>query len=160
MGWTNMKTWVSELFTAADVNTYLGANITDLHRRTTLHWEQVVTSESTTSTTYTNLATVGPAVTNVEVGQSGRVLITLTSSLSHASGGICVMGYEFSGATTGSASDSFALSGSSPAGLRMSATYVQASLNPGMHTFTAKYRTNGGTATFAGRNIIVLPLSA
>jgi len=40
-----------------------------------------------------------------------------------------------------------------------SATYVVSGLYTNSpHTFTAKYRTGGGTETFANRSIIVIPL--
>jgi len=42
--------------------------------------------------------------------------------------------------------------------VQASATFYVTGLTPGTYTFTAKYRTTGGTATFANRNIIVQPL--
>ena len=42
--------------------------------------------------------------------------------------------------------------------IQASATYFVTGLSAGSHTFTALYRETGGTAAFANRNIIVIPM--
>ena len=66
---------------------------------------EVLTSQTTTSTSYTDLATVGPAVT-VTTGTSAIVLITTQASPSVQGPNAC-MSCAVSGATTIAASDSF-----------------------------------------------------
>jgi hypothetical protein len=39
-----------------------------------------------------------------------------------------------------------------------SATFYVSTLSAGTHTFVAKYRATGGTATFANRTVTVIPL--
>jgi hypothetical protein len=41
---------------------------------------------------------------------------------------------------------------------KASATFVLSGLTPGSTTFTAEYRTNGGTATIQNRSIWVIPI--
>jgi hypothetical protein len=70
---------------------------------------EVLTSQTTTSTSYTDLATVGPAVT-VTTGTSAIVLITTQASPSVQGPNAC-MSCAVSGATTIAASDSFSSRG-------------------------------------------------
>ena len=78
----------------------------------------VATSETTTSSSFTDLATPGPAVT-VTIGASGMALVVVTAALANNT----INDY------------------------------------PGSTTFTAKYEIiTGGTATFADREISVIPL--
>ena len=120
------------------------------------------TSQTTTSTSYTNLTTVGPQVT-VEIGPRGTAIVMLTAQAMTNSNGVeCFMGFDVSGATTVSANDDQALtsatrnSGDTP---KSSATFWVSGLNAGSNTFTARYRTTSGTATFADRNIVVIPVN-
>lgn len=120
----------------------------------------VATSQTTTSTSYTDLSTAGPAVT---VTTGSYALVIIGGRLSDGSAGQwAYMGFAVSGATTTAAADATAL------GFGQSATtvdsFVQASqvflvaLTPGSNVFTAKYRVTGGTGTFINRNITVIPL--
>src|SRR5690606_7794127 len=109
----------------------------------------------------TNLTTAGPAVT-VETGE--RALVLIGGILESASDASAIMSFEVSGATTLSAADSRAASDavgvSTPLRL-VNAVYLD-SLTPGVNVFTAKYRRSAagsGSATFAGRTIIVIPLA-
>ena len=120
----------------------------------------VATSETTTSTTYADLATVGPAVTGT-VSSSGKALVTLTAQLSNSNNNrLCFMGFAVSGATTVAAADAQAILYTSSAGnanAQMSATYLVNGLVAGSNTFTAKYRASNNTCTFLNRNMIVTP---
>jgi hypothetical protein len=75
------------------------------------------------------------------------------------------MGFAVSGATTLAASDAQSLvagilggGGAPRPDMQGSATYLVTGLTAGSNTFTAKYRVDGSTGTFANRNIIVIPL--
>jgi len=115
----------------------------------------VATQESTSSTSYVNLTTSGPAVT-VTVSSSGKALVTLTGALNNTTG-TCYMAFAVSGATTSSASDTLAVS-AGPSPEQMSATYLVTGLTAGSNTFTAKYRSSDGSSCqFSSRNVIVIP---
>lgn len=118
----------------------------------------VTTSQTTSSSSYGNLSTTGPAVT-VNISSSGQAMVTLTSQSSEANIMGCFMAFAVSGNTTVSASDTQSLLTetyqSNPT--QGSATYLVTGLTAGSNTFTAKYRANGETCTFANRSIIVIP---
>jgi hypothetical protein len=119
----------------------------------------VVTTETTTSTTYTDLATVGPAVTLV-VPASGRVIVTVTGGMLNSTGSNPgYMAFAMSGANTSTGNDSTALNLLGNGFQKASASFVLSGLTPGSTTFTAKYRTTGGTETFQNRSIWAIPLS-
>lgn len=116
-------------------------------------------SESTTSTSYTNLTTPGPAVT-VTTG----VLAILSYSCDMAAG--AVNGYatatvEISGATTVAAGLLYAIEHQGmPTGsvnMRLGATFL-VPLTAGSNTFTMKYKSDAGSGIFSRREISVLPL--
>jgi len=122
----------------------------------------VLTSQSTTSTTYTDLATVGPTVT-LTTGTS--VIVCITSNMSDVgnTAGFFRASFDVSGATTRAASDDEALvvAGTNIAGdpfSTLSRTVVITGLTAGSNVFTMKYKTASGTAGFSSRNIVVIPL--
>jgi hypothetical protein len=127
----------------------------------------VGTSETTTTTTYTNLATVGPAVT-VNVSPTGMALVILTSLLMNGTEGDgCAMGFAVSGPgpTSSPAADSQALVYVNNEGnhfaarlKQISAVYLVTGLAEGSNTLTAQYRAvTGGTCTFGNRGLIAIP---
>lgn len=107
-----------------------------------------------------DLATVGPSV-NVTVGNSGRLLVQLTSGITTPAGGQGKVGFDISGATTVAATAFAALiAGGEPGQTainQMGATYLVTGLNAGAHTVTAKYQATGGTITFYARTLAVQP---
>ncbi len=120
------------------------------------------TSETTTSATYTDLATVGPTVT-VTTGVSAWVYVSAfanngTDSTSNS------WAYEISGATSSAANDNhrgiYVREGSTTGttGGRLTAVSLRTGLTAGVNTFTTKYKTSGGTASFQDRAIAVFPL--
>jgi hypothetical protein len=118
----------------------------------------VSTNETSASTSYTDLATGGPAVT-VTTGTSALVIVTATAG--DATGGAGVYtGYAVSGASTVGASDARALLIPSQGvnNLGASATYMQTGLTAGSNVFTAKYRVTAGTGSWLNRGITVFPL--
>lgn len=123
---------------------------------------RVATLESTTSTIFTDLATVGPAVT-VDIGAAGRALVIVsTNSYGNTNGTTCSMAFAITGATTRAAAETEgALVNYSDTGgltqMQASAAYLVTGLTPGSTTFTAKYASNG-TGNFRRRQIVVIPL--
>ncbi len=119
----------------------------------------VATSQTTTSTSYTDLATVGPAVT-VTTSTSALVFPQAAMSNATASAGAFIS-YGITGATTVSAADTWAASCESAAAndvYRLGVVQLHTGLNPGSNTFTSKYRVTAGTGTFVNRHIAVIPL--
>jgi hypothetical protein len=111
-------------------------------------FDQVIEFESTTSTTYTDLATPGPEVT-VVVGQSGRVIVTagayIVSTVDNQTvdvalsidGGTAVFWAAVENLTGGAIGGSFSHSEL----LEHGQPWVGAlDLSPGEHTFRLKYR--------------------
>lgn len=113
-------------------------------------------SETTASTTYTDLATAGPSVT----------LSTGTTALVHLSGlitagatsAVSLMSVAVSGATTIAAVDTRAVFTSSSSGsfqIAAGRTVVIGGLTAGTNTFTIKYRVTASTGTFEARELFV-----
>ena len=120
---------------------------------------KVATSQNTTSTSYTDLATSGPAVT-LTTGTKALVIITCASANTDINR-TCLMSYAVSGATTIAASDSIAAinqNSSQTSTMRYSSASVP-TLTAGSNTFTAKYAVNAGTGTFSDREIFVINLA-
>lgn len=119
--------------------------------------------EGTTSTTYTDLTTAGPSVT-AYVGASGQVLVMLSAQIICDAGTQGSMSFAISGASTQSASDfrgarRYNGTASNETLFTSTANIVQViNLASGSTTFTAKYRTSGGSATFVNRSLIVIPM--
>ncbi len=121
--------------------------------------QQVLTAETTTSTTYADLATAGPAVT-VDVPPSGVVRVDLRARLRNSTPTtFAFMGFELSGANTAAADDDYALGVQQPDGtnamMQVGIPFIIAGLTPGETTFTCKYRVTANTGTFQRRGIIV-----
>jgi len=120
----------------------------------------VATSQNTATTSFTDLGTVGPAVT-LDTGT--KALITLTGQLSqNNASGIAAMGFAVSGASTIAAADPnsvWCFLASTTAAASMTMTFAITSLTGGSNTFTAKYKAGtAGTATFKDRSITVVGL--
>lgn len=122
----------------------------------------IATSEGTTSATFTDLTTPGPAVT-VTIGANGLALVTVSAELfNNTLGDYAVMGFAVSGASTIAAAVASSLYNKADVAnnsWRGSYTTLVTGLTAGSTTFTAKYeRITGGTATFVNREISVVPL--
>jgi len=120
----------------------------------------VATSQTTVSTSYTDLATAGPAVT---LTTGATVLVTISCTLSNNNNGPqSYMSQAISGATTVAASDVNAVrfnGGVWASGFgSFSKTFKVTGLTPGSNTFTAKYRVSSDTGTFLDRTITVVVL--
>lgn len=176
MVWTVPKTVATgENLNAAEYNQYIRDNMLETHpaKATSANrgaWfcgtgtnegaeriikqAEVLTSQTTTSTTYTNLATVGPTVT-VDTGE--RALVFLYAFHDNSGSNSSYMTYEVSGATVSGPSDDRALRRQGTSNMQDMTAHLFLDLKPGSNTFTAKYRVAGGTGTFSIRRIIVMP---
>ena len=180
MAWTSPKTWsASEDLTASEMNTYMRDNqnetapgiataasrmiVTDgansIAERIPTR-DYVGTSQTTSSSTFTDLTTTGPAVT-VTTGTLALVIVQCVLS-SDTAGAISDMGFAVSGASTVAASSTYALRYESSVAndiLQASAVFLVTGLTAGSNTFTAKYRafSGAGTSTYAERFLTVLP---
>lgn len=177
MAWTAPITWTAgSTLTAAQLNTYLrdnlllsapalastpgaymvatGANTLAQRKAKSAY---ISTSQTTTSTTMTDLATSGPAVT-VTTGTRAFVVYSCAISNSGANNAT-FMSFAVSGATTEAAADSYSISldGVSATQAPRLSNWRWSSLTAGSNTFTAKYRVDAGTGTFAQRRISVFP---
>jgi hypothetical protein len=130
---------------------------------------------STNSPTYGNpniSGSAGPTLTNVLIGDSGRAKISLFMGINYqessptiqAAGGASV---SITGATTIAASNDHSAGDylsitPSPTfwqrDTRVGATWLQESLNPGLHTFTVLYKSPfSNTVNFEDRSLFVEP---
>ena len=162
MAWTAPRTWVTgEVVTAALLNTHLRDNLVDLDRRTSPNEATVNSGQTTSSLSFTDLATVGPAVTQT-IGSTGKALVAIYASLANTTNNYALAGYAVSGASTVAAADLSSLQHGSSIAIRAGATLLQIGLTPGSNTFTMKYRKDAGAgvADFTGRRIAVTALGS
>lgn len=123
----------------------------------------VATNQFTTSTTFTDLSTAGPAVT---VTTGTKALVTVTTHLySSSTSDLIAMGFAVSGATTLAADITRALQWTSPSAGQeagFSYSYIVKGLTAGSNVFTAKYRSGagGGNASFYDRRISVTDMGS
>jgi hypothetical protein len=113
----------------------------------------ISSSESTTSTAYTALATAGPAITGLS---DGRYLVMYGALISTSSGGDrSIMSLSYNGAA---ASDSDACESRDTNLSSVSRTTTATLAGGGNNSITAKYRSSVGTstATFASRWLVAL----
>jgi hypothetical protein len=115
----------------------------------------IAASESTTSNTFTDLTTPGPAVTATT---GNTALVTISSSVANSSTGFGLIAVAVSGATTLAASDTNSIGLYPGSGARVAGILFLTGLTAGSNTFTLKYRQATGTTTFLDRRIGVLPL--
>lgn len=117
----------------------------------------ISTDQSTTSTSYADLATPGPAVT-VNIGANGAALVIIQGG-PYGAATQKIMSYAISGANTASPVDEKGVRNDNAAYQGgMTAVSLLTGLTAGSTTFTCKYKTASGTANFYNRTIIVIPL--
>jgi len=117
----------------------------------------VATQETTTSTSYTDLTTSGPAVT---VTTGTKVLVIISSKQGNEPNETMHTSYAVSGATTIAASDAVGYLARQPNYSFASASRASVvTVTAGSNTFTAKYRVTGGTGYFSDREIFVMNLN-
>lgn len=119
----------------------------------------VTTAQTTSSTSYTDLATVGPTVTLTSVGTRALVMFGCLAFSNSATEVGHYMSVAVSGATTIAASDVYGRISShnnNAAGFN-SMNFTLLTITPGSNTYTAKYKLNSATAsTFQNRQLMVL----
>lgn len=118
----------------------------------------VSTSETTSSTSYADLATVGPTVSITSVGTKALVWISAGAFTNTAVDIGHAMSFVVSGATTIAASDVYARTDTcSNAGFGTNCSnWAEVTINPGTNNYTAKYKLSAATAsTFNNRRIRV-----
>lgn len=147
-GWHELLTDVSGLTPAAASAAYV--------QKTDVDSAVILTSQSTTSTSFTDLATVGPVSTK-HIGPSGRALVIVSAQQTNPTG-YAIMSFAAAGPTPVVASDDAALTTSTGAEVSADRATLVTGLAEGDYTFTAKYRVPGGTGTFQRRRITVIPL--
>jgi len=139
----------SQYFVATGVNA-LAARL--------LQTATVATSQTTATTSYTNLATVGPAVT-VTTGTIAVAFFCAAVSNTAANSATDVS-VAVSGASSVAASDAWrtVLDGVSANQVnRVVGMHCFTGLNAGSNTFTVQYKVGSGTGTFSDRELIVFP---
>ena len=158
-------------FSTSDARIPIGANGTILTADSTeslgLKWaaassgltfssNEVGAFETTTSSSFTDLTTAGPAVT---VTTGTKALVVLTCQISTESADRTAnMSFAVSGATTIAASTTSS-NRVNCVGSRIIINFssvTPVTLTAGSNTFTAKYSSNGSTVEFGNRKIIVI----
>lgn len=116
----------------------------------------VATSQTTASGTYVDLATVGPTVT---VTTGTQAFAWMGARCSNSTTNTNWASVAVSGASSVAASDAWALTSQGTNVMAASRGHLFTSLTGGSNTFTAKYKSGGGsTATFIDRELIIIPL--
>lgn len=178
MAWSAPMTAVANsTFTAAQFNTYVRDNLNETapakatgagsyfaatgpnaiaERRAVTQGD--LTVGTTTSTAFGDLTGtgIGPSVT-LETGTAAFVIVRCSAE--NSGSGSARMAYQISGATSVAPADNRGLHIFGVTGVNIGASDVSlwTALNPGMNTFTAKYRVSSGTGQFSSRRIMVLP---
>lgn len=163
MSWVIPRVWaVFEEATSAKLNE-ISASLNDLDRRTTVVMFGVAALESTSSATFTDLVTVGPTVV-ANIGSTNKALVALhCRQFSATAGQVSILGVAISGATTLAASDQLGLTFVSPTAngdVRHGTTIPYSTLNQGSTTFTDKFRSTSGSASWETRLLAVTPLGS
>lgn len=177
MAWTAPMTAVAgAVFTAASFNTFVRDNllecpaskattpgaffaVSDTNQVTERIGQSTSitgVSETTTSTSYTDLATFGPQIT---VDTGGYAIVILSGAIQNSGTGSVRMAYEVSGATSISPADNRGVGhfGASGVGVVVGNAIYHDNLTAGSNTFTTKYRVSASTGTFESRRLQVIP---
>ena len=114
----------------------------------------VATGQVTSSSSYTDLATVGPTVT-MTPPPSGKVKVHIYCQSTNAGASGNLMSFALSGGNVLAAADARAVVNTGTDINRQGATFLLTGLASVSTVFTAKYRTGGGNGTFTDRHIVV-----
>jgi len=120
----------------------------------------ITTPETSASTSYVNLPTVGPTISTLWLPAATPVLVIVSARCSNASGSghEAVASYSVSGASTQAAADVDAVTTQSADAVNLSRASVFLTTGTGNHTFQMKYKViNASTGTFANRRLVVWP---
>lgn len=165
---TKYEIALATVYIAATVTTITDANVTDqrvYHRPIAKATRAIVqTTETSTSTSYTRLATTTDEVT-LTVPASGIVFITAKARSANNGVNYNYLAVSMTGANTLTAANAEAagyyaqetqMSGSNYSMIQLS--YVYTGLTPGRTTFSMNYKTSASTCSFGERIISVIPL--
>jgi len=122
----------------------------------------VDTTESTSSTAWTDLTTVGPSAT-ADIGPSRKCLVITTAEILAPSAGVTAyMTPIFTGPSwTSTPITSWGIMSTAAGWTKVSNTQLVTAantFNEGTETFTAKYAVDSGSGSFRRRSITVIPL--
>ncbi len=153
-----LETAVAKATTAGSFVVVSGANT--LAERPCLS-DTVTTLETTTSTSFTDLATIGPRVT-ATTGDKALLLMAAQIAANIANA-IAIAAWQVSGATSLVADDDKSINldqTGSDANQDMRAAEVRrlTGLTPGSNVTTMVYRTSAGTGSFRRRHLIIIGL--
>lgn len=115
----------------------------------------VTTSQTTAGTSYTDLATVGPVVTQTT---GTKAIIWQGALLSNSGANSSRMSVTVSGSSSVAADDQWAAINVGTSANRFFSAHLFSGLTAGSNTFTAKYDVSAGTGTFVNRELVVIPL--
>lgn len=179
MAWTSPMTAVANTeFTAVQFNTHIRDNLletapakavnpgsyfavsgTNSIAERTPAQDIILTDEGISSSTYTDLATVGPTVT-VTTGTNAIVLFG-TEIAANSDNISAVVSYAVSGATSIAASHDWRVEADGHPSGNYNTRYrshLRTDLTPGSNTFTMKYQSIGAAGSqFRQRSLLVLP---
>lgn len=133
-----------------------GSSANTINQRAILE-SSILTQESSTRTTYGNLATTGPTVT---ITTGSQAIVSITAQMFQAGGDNIYMSYAVSGATTAASSDtrSLAFQAGANDAIRATATTLH-SLTGGSNVFKAEYKNSAATSgTWDDRLVLVMAL--
>ncbi|MDT0387803.1 hypothetical protein [Streptomyces dubilierae] len=179
MAWSAPMTAVANsTFTAAQFNTYVRDNLNETAPAKATAASQIPvstgpnaitmrspstarvdTAQTTTSTTYADLATIGPRIT-VETGPIA-VIAFAADMTNTAETSLTKVSVAVSGASSLAASDQWMLSTDGHAANnfnRHAMVHTFVGLTPGSNTFTMKYAVGSNSGTFRNREINIIPL--
>lgn len=147
------KNWATtDALQAADLNNMMADPITAI----------IEPQESTTSATFTDLATVGPALSNVNLvaGQACLVIVECLAGVvvdqAYAAMSFAVSGVESQAASDANSAYCYVTKAVTNGYTMLTWMVPYVAGVTGAHTFTAKYRGNAGnTAYFQHRRIVV-----
>ena len=117
----------------------------------------VTTSETTTSTSYTDLSTVGPAVTLTPGRTTDQMIVVSADGFTNSANNTAHASVAIAGAAASDVNAWSVSAGSVSAGNRGSAATLSTSVANGS-THTMKYRVTAGTGTFGNRRISAFTL--
>lgn len=117
----------------------------------------VATLQTTTSTSYTNLTTAGPAATvNLVAGQSALITVSARMFVSAVGATQANMAFDVTGVESLAAADVNAAEQTDSQSATVTRPTVYTAAVTGAHTFTAKYKVIGAiTGSFLNRRIVV-----
>ena len=140
-----LRTWLEQNPPSIPVTQILGFTQFTVQQAT-----PIITSETTTSATFTDLATVGPSITGLP---DGKYVILFGSALSASAGANAIMGIKINSTEATTADPTVQTNGTA---LTSAATAMVKTLsNGGNNTLTARYESSG-TGTFAIRWLIAI----